>query len=106
MDPNTRITLRSLRNKHLEQIIDVYRSTGMSWSMEVPTAVEVRSELSDQAEYELRPTGADISKMILTQREFKGQEYLHAYITYNRHANAPENADKLFDQKMREHFIG
>jgi hypothetical protein len=105
MDPNTRLTLRTLRNRHIEEIIGIYRSCGLKWNMEIPTVEEVRTELSDGLEYETRPTGADISKMIFAQGEFQEKQYVHVYITYNRFAAAPPNADKLFDQRMREHFI-
>ena len=104
MNPNTRITLAELKDEHLEKVIDIYRSIGLTWDQKVPLANEVRGELEFKMETEFRPTKMDISKMLITQKPFSRTDYIHVYITYNHHANAPDNANKIFDQIIRQKF--
>jgi hypothetical protein len=105
MDPNTRVALTELSDEHLEKIVDIYRSVGLAWDQETPIADEVRDELEIRMEAEFRPTMVDISKMLIGQRPFSGKDYVHIYITYNGRANAPNDADKIFDQRIRKEFI-
>ena len=105
MEPNTRIKLTELTDRHVETIIGIFRGVGLTCDQEILCAEEIVRELESQSEYELRPTMGDISKMILTQKPFGLIYYVHVYITHNRHANAPESAKDDFDRRMRKEFI-
>ena len=108
MEPNTKLTLEELTDEHLEKVIDFFRSSGLDWYGEIPLAHEVKEELESRNGTEFRSTIAiDISKLIVDKRHSyqDDQDYLHFSISYGQDANAPENADKSFDKKIRGEFL-